>query len=66
MEKLTEEQVKRAKSIRNAKDRQRYSKDITSKEKTLYRTRKSTARNFLLKFIKEEDKEEFREILKKL
>lgn len=54
------------KKIRNIKDRERYLNNEKSRELKQYTNRKSTARNFLLKYIKDEDKQEFKEILKKL
>lgn len=54
------------KKIRNVKDRERYLNNEKSRELKQYTNRKSTARNFLLKYIKDEDKQEFKEILKKL
>ena len=54
------------KKIRNIKDRERYLNNEKSRELKQYTNRKSTARNFLLKYIKDEDKQEFKNILKKL
>ena len=64
--KMSEEEIKDTKKVRNSKDRERYLNNEKSRELKQYTNRKSTARNFLLKYIKEEDKEEFKNILKKL
>lgn len=63
---MSEKEIKDIKKVRNSKDRERYLNNEKSRELKQYTNRKSTARNFLLKYIKEEDKEEFRNILKKL
>lgn len=63
---MSEEEIKDTKKVRNSKDRERYLNNEKSRELKQYTNRKSTARNFLLKYIKEEDKEEFKNILKKL
>ena len=60
---MSEKEIKDSKQVRNSKDRERYEK---SRELKQYTNRKSTARNFLLKYIKDEDKKEFKELLKKL
>lgn len=62
---LTEEQKKIERVIRREKAKE-YLKDESKRELHRYTNKKSTARNFLLKYIKEEDKAEFKEILKKL
>ena len=64
--KMSEKEIKDTKKVRNSKDRERYLNNEKSRELKQYTNRKSTARNFLLKYIKEEDKEEFINILKKL
>lgn len=63
---MNEKEIKDNKKIRNSKDRERYLSNEKSRELKQYTNRKSTARNFLLKYIKDEDKQEFKEILKKL
>ena len=63
---MSEKEIKDIKKVRNSKDRERYLNNEKSRELKQYTNRKSTARNFLLKYIKEEDKEEFINILKKL
>ena len=63
---MSEKEIQDNKKIRNSKDRERYLNNEKSRELKQYTNRKSTARNFLLKYIKEEDKEEFINILKKL
>lgn len=63
---MSEKEIKDTKKVRNSKDRERYLNNEKSRELKQYTNRKSTARNFLLKYIKEEDKEEFINILKKL
>ena len=63
---MSEKEIKDTKQVRNSKDRERYLKNEKSRELKQYTNRKSTARNFLLKYIKDEDKQEFKEILKKL
>lgn len=63
---MSEKEIKDNKKIRNSKDRERYLSNEKSRELKQYTNRKSTARNFLLKYIKDEDKQEFKEILKKL
>jgi hypothetical protein len=63
---MSEKEIKDSKKVRNSKDRERYLNNEKSRELKQYTNRKSTARNFLLKYIKEEDKEEFINILKKL
>lgn len=57
---------KDVKKLRNSKDRERYAANEKIREQKQYVNQRSTARNFLLKKIKEEDKEEFRNILKNL
>lgn len=63
---MSEKEIKDSKQVRNSKDRERYLNNDKSRELKQYTNRKSTARNFLLKYIKDEDKQEFKEILKKL
>ena len=63
---MSEKEIQDNKKIRNSKDRERYLNNEKSRELKQYTNIKSTARNFLLKYIKEEDKEEFINILKKL
>lgn len=63
---MSEKEIKNSKQVRNSKDRERYLNNEKSRELKQYTNRKSTARNFLLKYIKDEDKQEFKEILKKL
>ena len=63
---MSEKEIQKAKEIRNTKDRERYAADEKTRLQKQYVNQRSTARNFLLKKIKEEDKEEFRNILKKL
>lgn len=63
---MSEKEIKDSKQVRNSKDRERYLNNEKSRELKQYTNRKSTARNFLLKYIKDEDKKEFKEILKKL
>lgn len=60
---MTEKDIKK---LRNSKDRERYAANKKIRKQKQYVNQRSTARNFLLKKIKEEDKEEFRNILKKL
>ena len=63
---MSEKEIKDIKQVRNSKDRERYLNNEKSRELKQYTNRKSTARNFLLKYIKDEDKQEFKNILKKL
>ena len=46
------------------KNRKKYNDDVEFKKRKQYQNRKSTAKIFLLKEIKEEDKEIFKEIIK--
>ena len=61
---MTTEQTK--KEIRNKKDRERYRDNVESRAKRNHRTYKSMARKFLTEMIREEEKAEFKELLKRL
>lgn len=63
---MSEKDVKKLKEIRNVKDRERYWESEERRLKKQYQNKKNTARAFLTRHIKEEDKEEFRNILKNL
>ena len=52
--------------MRNVKERERYAESEQRRIKKQYQNKKNTARAFLTRHIKEEDKEEFRNILKNL
>lgn len=63
---MTEKDIKKAKEMRNIKERERYWENEERRIKKQYQNKKNTARAFLTRHIKEEDKEEFRNILKNL
>ena len=63
---MTEKDIKKAKEMRNTKERERYWENEERRIKKQYQNKKNTARAFLTRHIKEEDKEEFRNILKNL
>lgn len=63
---MSEKDIKKAKEMRNVKERERYAKSEERRIKKQYQNKKNTARAFLTRHIKEEDKEEFRNILKNL
>lgn len=63
---MTEKDIKKAKEMRNVKERERYAESEERRIKKQYQNKKNTARAFLTRHIKEEDKEEFRNILKSL
>ena len=63
---MAEKEIENKKEVRNIKDRERYATNEEARQQKQYVNQRSTARNFLLKKIREEDKEEFRNILKKL
>lgn len=63
---MSEKDIKKAKEIRNVKERERYAESEERRIKKQYQNKKNTARAFLTRHIKEEDKEEFRNILKNL
>lgn len=63
---MSEKDVKKLKEIRNVKERERYWESEERRLKKQYQNKKNTARAFLTRHIKEEDKEEFRNILKNL
>lgn len=63
---MTEKDIKKAKEMRNVKERERYAESEERRIKKQYQNKKNTARAFLTRHIKEEDKEEFRNILKNL
>ena len=63
---MTGKDIKKAKEMRNIKERERYWENEERRIKKQYQNKKNTARAFLTRHIKEEDKEEFRNILKNL
>lgn len=63
---MTGKDIKKAKEMRNVKERERYAESEERRIKKQYQNKKNTARAFLTRHIKEEDKEEFRNILKSL
>lgn len=63
---MSEKDIKKAKELRNVKERERYAESEERRIKKQYQNKKNTARAFLTRHIKEEDKEEFRNILKNL
>lgn len=63
---MIEKDIKKAKEMRNTKERERYWENEERRIKKQYQNKKNTARAFLTRHIKEEDKEEFRNILKNL
>lgn len=63
---MTEKEIQKAKEIRNIKDRERYAESEERRLKKQYQNKKNTSRAFLTRHIREEDKEEFRKILKNL
>ncbi|MDU6767525.1 MAG: hypothetical protein E6446_09025 [Gemella haemolysans] len=63
---MSEKDIKKAKEMRNVKERERYAESEERRIKKQYQNKKNTARAFLTRHIKEEDKEEFRNILKSL
>lgn len=63
---MSEKDIKKAKEMRNVKERERYAESEERRIKKQYQNKKNTARAFLTRHIKEEDKEEFRNILKNL
>ena len=63
MQKLTEQERKEK---RNKKDRERLASNPKSKALAKHRQYKSICRTFLTELIREEEKEEFRQLLKDL
>ena len=63
---LTEEEKEKERKIRNKKNKERYANNKKSRELARYREHKSKAKRFLNEMIKNEDKQEFKEYLKKL
>ncbi|AXI27273.1 hypothetical protein CG018_07585 [Gemella sp. ND 6198] len=63
---MTEQDKQKMREIRNIKDRERYANSEELRREKQYKNKKNTARAYLTRHIREEDKEEFRNILKKL
>lgn len=62
---MTEKDLKKAKEIRNAKDRERYQNNEEAKAKKKYRTYKSIALSFI-EMAKDEHLQELKEKIKKI
>lgn len=62
---MTEKEIKKAKEIRNAKDRERFATNEEAKAKKKYRTYKSIAFSFV-EMAKSEHLQELKEKIKKI